>query len=358
MNLEVKKLYSDKWFSYLQAQICNQFEEIEKNAKSSKKFISTNWFKKINGGGGTYKILRNAYNQFIKKIGDLMAFKLANISGKAALVKGEHYYDLKVISNNTFDEDTLNALNRLDELHELNGTLDEKTPTGLLEEAKIDAPISSPKNCYAVGLNYRNHAEEAGMEIPSVPMIFTKHTSCLVGPHAEIEMRSDHVDYEAELVAVIGKSGKDISVDDAWDHVAGLCIGQDISDRVVQFAAKPPQFNLGKSFDTFGPMGPYLVSLDALENKEKLNIKCKVNDEIRQNDNTNDLIFDIPSIIKYLSEIVTLNVGDVIFTGTPGGVGVMEGKFLKEGDVLTTSIEGLGSLENVCKRITNHSGVE
>ena len=287
-----------------------------------------------------------------------MAFKLANISGKAALVKGEHYYDLKVISNDTFDEDTLNALNRLDELHELNGILDEKTPTGLLEEAKIDAPISSPKNCYAVGLNYRNHAEEAGMEIPNVPMIFTKHTSCLVGPHAEIEMRSDHVDYEAELVAIIGKSGKDISLDDAWDHVAGLCVGQDISDRVVQFAAKPPQFNLGKSFDTFGPMGPYLVSLDALDNKEKLKIECKVNGEIRQNDNTNDLIFDIPSIIKYLSEIVTLNVGDVIFTGTPGGVGVMEGKFLKEGDVLTTNIDGLGSLENICKRITNHSGVE
>ena len=204
-----------------------------------------------------------------------MAFKLANISGKAALVKGEHYYDLKVISNDTFDEDTLNALNRLDELHELNGILDEKTPTGLLEEAKIDAPISSPKNCYAVGLNYRNHAEEAGMEIPNVPMIFTKHTSCLVGPHAEIEMRSDHVDYEAELVAVIGKSGKDISAEDAWNHVAGLCVGQDISDRVVQFAAKPPQFNLGKSFDTFGPMGPYLVSLDALDNKEKLKIEWK-----------------------------------------------------------------------------------
>ena len=196
------------------------------------------------------------------------------------------------------------------------------------------------------------------MEIPNVPMIFTKHTSCLVGPHAEIEMRSDHVDYEAELVAVIGKSGKDISADDSWNHVAGLCVGQDISDRVVQFAAKPPQFNLGKSFDTFGPMGPYLVSLDALDNKEKLKIECKVNGEIRQNDNTNDLIFDIPSIIKYLSEIVTLNVGDVIFTGTPGGVGVMEGKFLKEGDVLTTNIDGLGSLENICKRITNHSGVE
>ena len=146
-----------------------------------------------------------------------MAFKLANISGKAALIRGEHYYDLKVISNDTFDGDTLNALNHLDKLHELNEILDENTPTGLLEEANIDAPISSPKNCYAVGLNYRNHAEEAGMEIPNVPMIFTKHTSCLVGPYAEIEMRSDHVDYEAELVAVIGKSGKDISAENAWN---------------------------------------------------------------------------------------------------------------------------------------------
>ncbi len=287
-----------------------------------------------------------------------MPFKLARISGKAALVKGEHYYDLKTISNNVFDEDSLNALNNLDELNTLNSTLDSLEPTGLIKGALINSPISSPMNCYAVGLNYRNHAEEAEMEIPDVPMIFTKHTTCLVGPHSEIEMRSDHVDYEAELVAVIGKSGKNINKKDAWSHVAGLCIGQDISDRVVQFAAKPPQFNLGKSFDTFGPMGPFLVSLDSLDDKESLQIECKVNGEIRQNDNTNDLIFDVPSIISYLSEIVTLNVGDVIFTGTPGGVGVMEGKFLKEGDVLTTSIEGLGSLENTCKRIASHSGVK
>jgi 2,4-diketo-3-deoxy-L-fuconate hydrolase len=171
-------------------------------------------------------------------------------------------------------------------------------------------------------------------------------------------MRSDHVDYEAELVAVIGKPGKDISKDDAWSHIAGLCVGQDISDRVVQFASKPPQFNLGKSFDTFGPMGPYLVALDELEYEKGFKIECKVNEEIRQDDNTNDLIFDIPTIINYLSEIVTLNIGDVIFTGTPGGVGVMEGKFLQEGDVVTTKIEGLGTLKNACKRITNHSGIE
>ena len=286
-----------------------------------------------------------------------MSFKLANIEGRAALVDGENYYDLETISNGKFSNDTSNALTNLAGLSELSEDLSKSEPTGLLHDVKIDAPISAPKNCYAVGLNYRNHAEEAGMDIPSVPMVFTKHTTCLVGPNSTIEMRSDHVDYEAELVAVIGHPGKDILKDNAWNHVAGLCVGQDISDRTVQFSSKPPQFNLGKSFDTFGPMGPYLVSTDSLQNKESLQIECKVNQEVRQKDNTNDLIFDIPSIISYLSEIVTLNTGDVIFTGTPGGVGVMEGKFLKDGDVLRTSIEGLGTLKNDCKRISDHSGV-
>mgnify|MGYP001307081202 FL=1 len=286
-----------------------------------------------------------------------MSFKLANIEGRAALVDGENYYDLETISNGKFNNDTSNALTNLVGLSELSEDLSKSEPTGLLHDVKIDAPISAPKNCYAVGLNYRNHAEEAGMDIPSVPMVFTKHTTCLVGPNSTIEMRSDHVDYEAELVVVIGQPGKDILKDNAWNHVAGLCVGQDISDRTVQFSSKPPQFNLGKSFDTFGPMGPYLVSPDSLQNKESLQIECKVNQEVRQKDNTNDLIFDIPSIISYLSEIVTLNTGDVIFTGTPGGVGVMEGKFLKDGDVLRTSIEGLGTLKNDCKRISDHSGV-
>ena len=278
-----------------------------------------------------------------------MGFKLANIEGRAALVEGDNYYDLETISNGKFNNDTSNALTNLVGLSELSEDLSKSEPSGLLHDIKIDAPISAPKNCYAVGLNYRNHAEEAGMDIPSVPMVFTKHTTCLVGPNSTIEMRSDHVDYEAELVVVIGKSGKDIQKDNAWDHVAGLCAGQDISDRTVQFSSNPPQFNLGKSFDTFGPMGPYLVSPDGLQDKESLEIECKVNQEVRQKDNTNDLIFDVPSIISYLSEIVTLNTGDIIFTGTPGGVGIMEGKFLKDCDVLSTSIEGIGTLENVCK---------
>ena len=285
-----------------------------------------------------------------------MGFRLANISGRASLVEDDNYYDLEVISDGEFNSNPSDALQNQNRMKQLNGQLSKMEPTGVINDLELGPPVSSSANCYAVGLNYKNHAEESGLEIPDVPMIFTKHTSCLVGPSATIEMRSDAVDYEAELVAVVGKTGKDIRKEDAWDHVAGLCVGQDISDRGVQFSTKNlPQFNLGKSFDTFGPIGPFLVSPDELPNKDGLEIECLVNDEVRQKDNTNDLIFDIPFIICYLSEIVTLNVGDVIFTGTPGGVGVMEGKFLKEGDILTTRIEGLGSLRNECKRITDRS---
>lgn len=284
-----------------------------------------------------------------------MGFKLANIKGRAALLNEESFYDLEEISNGNLSHDSTKALFHLEELGELSKNLNDLEATGNISEAEFDAPVSFPKNCYAVGLNYRNHAEEANMAIPEVPMIFTKHTSCLVGASADVEMRSNYVDYEAELVVVIGLSGKDISKNNAWNHVAGLCVGQDISDRPAQFASTPPMFNLGKSFDTFGPMGPALVSPDSLPNKENLVIECKVNDEIRQNDNTDDLIFDVPTIISYLSEIVTLNTGDVIFTGTPGGVGVTQGKFLKDGDIITTSIEGLGTLTNKCVRVSDHS---
>ena len=127
---------------------------------------------------------------------------------------------------------------------------------------------------------------------------------------------------------------KDISKDNAWDYVAGLTVGQDISDRPVQFHATPPQFNLGKSFDTFGPLGPYIVSTDEFKNKESLKLECWVNDEKRQDTNTNDLIFDIHYIISYISEFITHNVGDLIFTGTPAGVCATQGKFLKDGDLL------------------------
>jgi 2,4-didehydro-3-deoxy-L-rhamnonate hydrolase len=284
-----------------------------------------------------------------------MSFKLGSIKERAVLISEDNYYDLETISEGKLSSSTLEALHHMDLLNDLNENLNNLDATGAVDTINFDSPVSEPKNCYAVGLNYRNHAEEAGMQIPEVPMIFTKHTTCLVGATSDIEMRSNYVDYEAELIVVIGRQGKNISKSEAWSHIAGVCIGQDISDRPAQFAASPAQFNLGKSFDTFGPMGPYLVSPDLVNAEQGLSIECRVNDEIRQSDNTNDLIFDVPDIIAYLSEILTLNVGDVIFTGTPGGVGVMEGKFLKDGDILTTSIEGLGTMTNKCVRIKDHS---
>lgn len=284
-----------------------------------------------------------------------MSFKLGSINNRAVLLSEDKYYDLETVSENKLSYKTSEALLNIDLLNNLNENLNNLEASGNLAGVVFDSPVSEPKNCYAVGLNYRNHAEEAGMQIPEVPMIFTKHTTCLVGASADIEMRSDYVDYEAELVVVIGKKGKDISKQDAWNYVAGVCIGQDISDRPAQFASNPAQFNLGKSFDTFGPIGPYLVSPDMVNAKDGLTIECRVNDEVRQSDNTNDLIFNVQDIIAYLSEIVTLNVGDIIFTGTPGGVGVMEGKFLKDGDILSTSIEGLGTMTNKCVRIKDHS---
>ena len=169
-----------------------------------------------------------------------MGFRLANISGRASLVEDDNYYDLEVISNGEFNSNSSDALQNQNRLKQLNGQLSEMEPTGVINDSELGPPVSFSANCYAVGLNYKNHAEESGLEIPDVPMIFTKHTSCLVGPCATIEMRSDAVDYEAELVAVIGKTGKDIKKEDAWDHVAGLCVGQDISDRGVQFSTKNP----------------------------------------------------------------------------------------------------------------------
>jgi 2-keto-4-pentenoate hydratase/2-oxohepta-3-ene-1,7-dioic acid hydratase in catechol pathway len=228
-------------------------------------------------------------------------------------------------------------------------------PTGQLDDVTLDAPIPRPRNSFAIGLNYRNHAVEAGLPIPPAPMVFTKYPSCITGPTANIEMRSDYVDFEGELVAVIGKTAKNVALEDALDYIAGLCIGQDISDRPAQFTSAPPQFNLGKSFDTYGPIGPALVAMDEIDPDDPMMLTTEVNGEIRQHESTRDLIFDIPYLVAYLSQILTLYPGDLIFTGTPGGVGVVEGRFLKDGDIIKTSIEGLGMIENRCVRISDHS---
>ena len=274
-----------------------------------------------------------------------MSFKLGSIKGRAVLISEDNYYDLKTISEGKLSSSTLEALHHMDLLNDLNENLNNLDATGAVDTINFDSPVSAPKNCYAVGLNYRNHAEEAGMQIPEVPMIFTKHTTCLVGATSDIEMRSNYVDYEAELIVVIGRQGKNISKSEAWSHIEGVCIGQDISDRPAQFAASTAQFNLGKSFDTFGPIGPYIVTKDELPDFQKLNMSLDVDGKRMQTGNTEQMIFDIKTLVSYMSSCMSLHPGDICCTGTPPGVGenMSPPKFLKGGEEVILSIDKLGT---------------
>jgi len=288
-----------------------------------------------------------------------MGYRLLNVAGRAALLDGPHapgtgYHDLETVSNGRLGSDPMAALQHLDALSELDATLGGRRPTGTFGDADLGAPVPRPGQVFGVGLNYRDHAAEGGADVPELPLVFTKFTSCISPPDTAVELRSDHVDYEGELVAVIGRGGREIAATDAWPHVAGFCVGQDVSDRAVQFSSRPAQFNLGKSFDTFGPIGPALVSLDLLDDPGDLELTTEVNGETRQHGRTAGLIFDVPTLVSYLSHIVELRPGDLVFTGTPGGVGMAQGKLLRHGDVVTTTIDGLGSITNRCVRVADH----
>ena len=243
----------------------------------------------------------------------------------------------------------LESYGRLDVL--VNGAGVDKR--GLVTEATLGPPVPRPRNSYGVGLNYRSHAEEASMEIPDVPLVFTKFPSCITGPFDEVRLRSDRCDYEGELVVVIGPGGADIDPADAWDHVVGLTVGQDISDRPAQFMTQPPQFNLGKSFDTFGPIGPVVASPDCFDNPDDLTLTTHVNGEARQDDRTSNMVFPVADLVAFLSRITTLVTGDIIFTGTPDGIGAAQGLFLADGDVITTTIDGIGTMTNACVRVAD-----
>ena len=275
-----------------------------------------------------------------------MAFRLANLDGRAVLIDGENWHDLAVASNGSFSGDPMEAIHRHAELHAIQ--LNSRPPEGAVASAVFGPPVPRPRSVFAIGLNYAEHAGEADMDLPESPLVFTKFPSCLAGATDNVELNSDFADYEAELVVVIGTAGRSISPSNAWNHVMGLTVGQDISDRALQFAAKPPHFDLGKSRDTYGPCGPAVVSTDLIAEPSNLRITCDINGERRQSGNTGQLIFDVPALISYLSEILTLEVGDLIFTGMPEGIAASNGEFLAAGDVIETSIEGLGKLRNVC----------
>ena len=199
---------------------------------------------------------------------------------------------------------------------------------------------------FAIGLNYREHAAETGHDVPTAPVVFTKFASSITGPVSEVTLPKGSTDWEVELVVVMAKPSRHVPVDQAWGHVAGLTIGQDLSERVLQRSGPAPQFGLAKSFAGFAPMGPAVVTVDELDNPDDLELGCTVNGEQMQRSRSSDMIFSVPELVAYLSGVVTLLPGDVIFTGTPPGVGMgrTPPRFLKAGDRLDSWIEGLGEL--------------
>ena len=227
-------------------------------------------------------------------------------------------------------------------------------PRDISIEGSLLAPIPDPGKILCIGLNYRDHAEESGMAIPEEPVCFSKFGNTIIGPEASIRLPrvSKQVDYEAELVVVIGKAGYEIAKENAFDHVAGYCNGHDVSARDWQIGKPGKQWLLGKTADTFAPIGPWLVTSDDVADPHDLELSLKLNGEQMQTGNTKEFIFGIDEVIAYVSQIVTLQPGDLIFTGTPPGVGMGRDPqvWLKDGDRVDVEITGLGVLSNPVTR--------
>jgi 2-keto-4-pentenoate hydratase/2-oxohepta-3-ene-1,7-dioic acid hydratase in catechol pathway len=219
-----------------------------------------------------------------------------------------------------------------------------------LEESELALGpcVPNPGKIVCVGLNYSKHAAESGAKPPTTPVLFSKFTNTIAAPNESVPLPSvaTEYDYEAELVIVIGRTAKHVSVSDAPGYILGYCNGNDISARDLQMLTG--QWLLGKTLDRFMPIGPYLVTSDEIDNPQNLPIRCWLNDELRQDSNTADMIFSINEIVSYVSQHMTLEPGDIISTGTPEGVilGMQEKNWMKPGDVVTVEVEGLGRLKN------------
>jgi 2-keto-4-pentenoate hydratase/2-oxohepta-3-ene-1,7-dioic acid hydratase in catechol pathway len=287
-----------------------------------------------------------------------MAARIANLSGRAVLVEeiGDGSttlwaaHDVAVASGGRLPADPMVAPTRMAELDELAETLGRRRPTAQVSPGDLGPCIPRPSKVIGIGLNYRGHAAETGAEVPVAPLVFSKFPSALAGPGDDIVLPSEHTDWEVELVVVIGRGGRHIQPDVAMEHVAGYCIGQDVSERVVQWSGKPPQFDLGKSYDTFAPVGPALVSLSGVTDPLDLSISCTVAGETVQSSRTSDMIFSVPELLSHLSSVCTLEPGDLVFTGTPAGVGFARdpARYLAPGDEVVSRIEGLGEMRNRC----------
>ena len=219
-----------------------------------------------------------------------------------------------------------------------------------LDPTSLGAPVPRPPKGLGVGLNYRTHALESGLTLPTEPHLFGKTDNCVCGPFDDVIAPAGRheIDFEAEVVIAFGRTCKGASEADAWSYVAGVTCGQDISDRGEQFRLPIKQFTIAKSYDTFGPTGPFLVTPDEFDDRDALDLTGTVSGEVMQSANTSDLIFGVPALVAWLSRFMTFGPGDLVWTGTPGGVGEARKpqRFLKDGDIIETTIGRVGTMRN------------
>ena len=274
--------------------------------------------------------------------------RITNSDGRLTIVSGDRAVDVEAASGGAFSSDVHAAYGRWDELRRWAETLD----PGRFE-ARADGPVGPPSprpsQVFAVGLNYRDHAAEGGIALPESPMIFTKFPASVAGPFDTIMLPEGSVDFEAELVVVIGRRAYEVPEREAWSHVAGLTVGQDISERQLQLQPPAPQqFSLAKSYPGFAPLGPVLVTPDELDDPDDLELGCRLNGEEMQRARTSEMIFSVPRLVAYLSSILPLLPGDLIFTGTPSGIGWVRDpkRLLAEGDELVTYVTGIGAMHH------------
>ena len=289
-----------------------------------------------------------------------MAFRLGTLSdGRAVLLDDglmgpgddaeARWWDLGRLTDGRL-ADPMDALGDLPTLNDLTGA--DGSPDGgsdgTVGLAGLGPAVPRPRSVFGIGMNYVAHVDEMGRAPSGAPVIFTKFPSCLIGPSDDVTVVGDRTDYEVELVAVVGRRCRNLAESEVWDALAGVTVGQDISDRALQTAAEPPQFSLGKSYDTFGPIGPAVVSVDLLANRDDLALSCAVDGEVRQDSRTSRMIVGVEQLVSYLSQVCTLQPGDLVFTGTPAGVGDPQGRCLEPGQRIDSHIQGVGHLVNHC----------
>jgi 2-keto-4-pentenoate hydratase/2-oxohepta-3-ene-1,7-dioic acid hydratase in catechol pathway len=270
---------------------------------------------------------------------------------RAAVRHGDHYIDLHA-TDAAFPPTVRQLLAAGPEVLKHASRAAERTNAVRVPVAKarLAAPIPDPQKIVCLGLNYRDHAAETNAPIPREPILFSKYPTALIGPGEAIVLPavSNEVDYEAELVIVVGKRGRHLTADDALAHVAGYTVGHDVSARDWQLKKDGKQWMVGKTFDTFAPTGPELVLADEVPDPHNLGIRLRLNGQTMQDSSTKQMIFSVAATLQYLSKVFTLEPGDLIFTGTPPGVGFARKPpvYLKPGDVVEVEIDGLGILKN------------